>query len=246
MNHLQQLCLPLLSITIAAVSKTIFCTTILAPVRLLFIKPTLTERLPKFIPKSVLPLGLGLAVMDLTNPNDRVIAFDFLGNGKLDHLLCYRPNTGDVNPGLVSILQKNSDGTFKAVFTSNQGIGKYNLHNPIDRIVAFDYLNSGNLDHLVCYRSHEGICWIRKTTMAIFRQSTRTMVRELEVTLFCVTPTTKILSFPMIILAMVTWIISCATVQVWGQFTSLRMTTARLSLRPFSKVMGVAGLARLT
>jgi hypothetical protein len=104
--------------------------------------------------------GFGAGNVDLTNPGDRVMAFDFLGGGKLDHLLCYRPNTGDVNPGLVSILQKNSDGTFQAVFTSNQGIGKYNLANPIDKIVAFDFLGNGKLDHLVCYRSHEGICWI--------------------------------------------------------------------------------------
>jgi hypothetical protein len=104
--------------------------------------------------------GFGAGNVDLTNPGDRVIAFDFLGNGKLDHLLCYRPNTGDGNPGLVSILQKNSDDTFQAVFTSDEGIGKYDLANPIDNIVAFDYLSSGKLDHLVCYRSHQGICWI--------------------------------------------------------------------------------------
>ena len=30
--------------------------------RLRFIEPTLTERLPKFIPRAVLPLGLGLAM----------------------------------------------------------------------------------------------------------------------------------------------------------------------------------------
>ena len=104
--------------------------------------------------------GFGAGNVDLTNPGDRVIAFDFLGNGKLDHLLCYRPNTGDVIPGLVSILQKNSDGSFQAVFTSYQGIGNYNLANPIDKIVAFDFSSTGKLDHLVCYRSREGICWI--------------------------------------------------------------------------------------
>ena len=112
--------------------------------------------------------GFGAGNVDLTNPGDRVIAFDFLGNGKLDHLLCYRPNTGDVNPGLVSILQRNSDGTFKAVFTSNQGIGGYNLANPIDKIVAFDYQSSGKLDHLVCYRSGEGFCWILKNVNGTF------------------------------------------------------------------------------
>ena len=114
--------------------------------------------------------GFGAGNVDLTNPGDRVIAFDFLGNGKLDHLLCYRPNTGDVNPGLVSILQKNPDGTFKAVFTSNQGIGGYNLANPIDKIVAFDYQSSGKLDHLVCYRSGEGVCWILKNVNGTFSQ----------------------------------------------------------------------------
>src|SRR5262249_27814223 len=61
--------------------------------------------------------GFGAGNVDMTNAGDRVIAIDFLSNGKLDHLLCYRPNTGDVNPGLVSILQKNSDGSFQAVFT---------------------------------------------------------------------------------------------------------------------------------
>ena len=112
--------------------------------------------------------GFGAGNVDLTNSGDRVIAFDFLSNGKLDHLLCYRPNTGDVNPGLVSILQRNSDGTFKAVFTSNQGIGGYNLANPIDKIVAFDYQSSGKLDHLVCYRSGEGVCWILKNVNGTF------------------------------------------------------------------------------
>jgi hypothetical protein len=112
--------------------------------------------------------GFGAGNVDFTNSADRVIGFDYLGNGKLDHLVCYRPNTNDSTPGLVSILQKNSDGSFQAVATSSQGIGGYNLANPADRIIAFDYLSNGNLDHLVCYRSGEGYCYILKNVNGTF------------------------------------------------------------------------------
>jgi hypothetical protein len=114
------------------------------------------------------PPGFGVGLVDFTFPGDRLIAFDYLGTGRLDHLLCYRPNTGDVNPGLVSILQQQSGGTFQSVFDSKQGIGGCNLASAADRIIAFDYLSNGNLDHLVCYRSGEGKVWILKNVNGTF------------------------------------------------------------------------------
>ena len=123
MKHPQQPCWPLLLITIAAASKTIVLYYAPGTGQVTIYKTNAYGTFAKVYSQSSSTPGFGAGNVDLTNPGDRVIAFDFLSNGKLDHLLCYRPNTGDVNPGLVSILQKNSDGTFQAVFTSNQGMG---------------------------------------------------------------------------------------------------------------------------
>ena len=126
----------------------------------------------KVYPQSSSSSGFGAGNVDLTNLADRVIAFDYLGSGHQDHLLCYRPGNGDASgntPGAASILQKNADGTFTAVFTSSNGIGGYNLADySHDRIIAYDYLSNGCLDHLVCYRPGTGIVWILKNNSGNF------------------------------------------------------------------------------
>ena len=94
------------------------------------------------------------------NTMDRVIAFDCNSTGNLDHLVCYIPGAGSV-----IIVRKNSDGTFDTVYFQGDpgtGIGGYKLDNPADRIIAYDYLGTGHLDHLVCYRPGTGTIWILK------------------------------------------------------------------------------------
>jgi uncharacterized protein YjbI with pentapeptide repeats len=105
--------------------------------------------------------GGGIGGYNLTDPADRIIAFDCNSTGYLDHLVCYRPGTG-----IIFILRKNSDGTFHPVYQSGVpangigGSGGCNLSDPNDRIIAYDFAGTGNLDHLVCYRPGARMIWI--------------------------------------------------------------------------------------
>ena len=92
---------------------------------------------------------------DLSDPADRIIAYDFLGTGRLDHLVCYRPGTGKL-----WIVEKDVDAnhnvTFSIVYKSTSGIGHYDLGSKADRLIAYDYESSGRPDYLLCYRPGTG------------------------------------------------------------------------------------------
>ncbi|MGN9845212.1 S1 family peptidase [Nonomuraea sp. H19] len=97
----------------------------------------------------------GIGGYDLKSAADRIIAFDYTGSGKLDHLLLYRPG------GQTAwILEHGAGNTFRAVFHSAAGIGGYDLKDPQDQVVAFDYDHSGKLDHLLLYRPGAQTAWI--------------------------------------------------------------------------------------
>ncbi|MFI6744337.1 S1 family peptidase [Nonomuraea sp. NPDC050451] len=97
----------------------------------------------------------GIGGYDLKDNRDRIIAFDYRGSGKLDHLLLYRPG------GQTAwILEHGAGNTFKAVFHSSAGIGEYDLESAEDQIIAFDYEHSGKLDHLLLYRPGTGMARI--------------------------------------------------------------------------------------
>src|SRR5215469_15447528 len=92
--------------------------------------------------------GGGIGGFDLASAADHVIAYDYSGTGKLDHLVCYRPGTG-----AIFILKKVSDNhkpdAFTAVYNQGdpgQGIGGYNLADIRDRVFSFDYDGTGKLD----------------------------------------------------------------------------------------------------
>ena len=107
----------------------------------------------------------GIGGDDLASPADRVVAYDYDGSGKLDHLVCYRPGTG-----AIFIVKKNADGTFAAVYSQGDpggaGIGGYNLASPADQVFAYDYDGTGKLDHLVCYRPGTGLVRIMQKRTA--------------------------------------------------------------------------------
>ena len=94
--------------------------------------------------------GQGLGGYDLKSPNDRMLALDYDGTGRLDHLLLYRPGAG-----VVSIVE-NAGGTFRQVYQA-QGLAGYDIMSIRDRALAFDFDSSGKLDHLVFYRPGAGI-----------------------------------------------------------------------------------------
>ena len=83
---------------------------------------------------------LGLSV-------DLGFAFDYNGSGTPDHLVFYSPGNQ-----LSSITKVASDGTLSEVYSSNQGIGGYDLKVSVDLGFAFDYDGLGKLDHLLFYR----------------------------------------------------------------------------------------------
>ena len=89
----------------------------------------------------------GIGSYDLASTLDRIVPFDYDHSGKLDHLLLYRPGSH-----IVYIVKHAADGSFTPVFASHSGIGGYDLAQPADQVIAFDYDHSGKLDHLVLYR----------------------------------------------------------------------------------------------
>ncbi|MFD1827571.1 MULTISPECIES: hypothetical protein [Mumia] len=112
----------------------------------------------------------GIGGFDLSETTDQVIAFDFDGSGKADHLVMYRPGTSPSYKGILFIVKctgMNSEGSleFTAVYQQGDhdpGIGGYELTSIDDQIIAFDGASTGKLDHLVLYRPGTGIACILK------------------------------------------------------------------------------------
>ncbi len=104
----------------------------------------------------------GIGGYDLKSTEDRIIAFDYSGNGHADHLLCYRPGAG------VVWIIANSGGMFYPVYDSTDGIGGYDLKSTEDKIISFDYDGSGKYDHLVLYRPGAGVVFIVQNTNGTF------------------------------------------------------------------------------
>src|SRR5207253_1317778 len=70
------------------------------------------------------PPGSGIGGFDLADSRDRAFAFDYDSSGKVDHLVLYRPGTGNF------WILKNSGGTFAPVPASpppGSGIGGFDL-----------------------------------------------------------------------------------------------------------------------
>jgi hypothetical protein len=104
----------------------------------------------------------GIAGYDLLSPNDRVLVFDYNGDGK-DDLFLYRPGTG-----AAWVARSNGDGSFTGVYTvadngsaPPNGIAGYDLLSPNDQVLAFDFNRDGRQD-LFLYRPGAGaVCVAR-------------------------------------------------------------------------------------
>ena len=99
--------------------------------------------------------GDGIADFPLTDPADRIIAYDYAGTGRLDHLFCHRPGIG-----IVRILAKQADGTFVPVYVEPGGIAGYDFAVSTDVAVAFDPTGTGMLGGLALCRPGQGTVWI--------------------------------------------------------------------------------------
>lgn len=96
----------------------------------------------------------GIGGYDLKSTADLAFAFDYNSTGNLDHIVLYRPGAGTI------FIEEKQNGTYVPVFVSFSGIGGYDLKEPSDRIIAFDYNGTGHADHLLCYRPGSGVIWI--------------------------------------------------------------------------------------
>jgi hypothetical protein len=88
--------------------------------------------------RSVYESRAGIGGWDLSSPLDRIIAFDYADASKPghyyhDHLVCYRPGSG-----VIRILGRGFIGGLP-IFTSDTGIGTYDLKDSTDQMLAFDY-----------------------------------------------------------------------------------------------------------
>ncbi|MEJ3749505.1 trypsin-like serine protease [Actinomycetes bacterium KLBMP 9797] len=99
----------------------------------------------------------GIGDADLADARDQIVAYDYEHTGKPDHLVVYRPGTGQI-----LVIKHGTGNTFSSVFQSGTGIGGYDLAISTDRIVPFDYDHSGKLDHLVLYRPGGHTAWVVK------------------------------------------------------------------------------------
>jgi hypothetical protein len=107
----------------------------------------------------------GIGGFNIGDSRDVLLAYDYNGTGRRDHIVCYRPGAG-----IVFIVQKvnnNDDLTaFKSVYAQRSGIGGYPVSDGSDRLLAYGYRDSaapgGQPDHLVAFRPGTGVVWILK------------------------------------------------------------------------------------
>ncbi|MCG5468378.1 hypothetical protein LADH09A_002240, partial [Micromonospora sp. LAH09] len=93
----------------------------------------------------------GIGGFNLTEPQDRIVAFDHEQTGNLDHLALYRPGKG-----VMFIVQHKPDDTFAAVFQARQGVAGFDLRNPDDQVISYDMDHEGGPDQLLMYRPGAG------------------------------------------------------------------------------------------
>lgn len=98
----------------------------------------------------------GIGGYSLASKDDRIISFDYNGDGK-DDLMCYRPGSK-----YVWILKSNGTGTFNAVSSSSNGLSGYTFANNSDRAIALDY-NGDKYDDILCFRPGYGYTHMLKS-----------------------------------------------------------------------------------
>jgi len=98
----------------------------------------------------------GIAGFNLLSTNDRVIVFDYNGDGK-DDLLLTRPGSGQV-----SVAKSNGNGSFTSVYSAPNGIAGYNLASASDKVAVFDYNGDGK-DDLLLYRPGSGLVSVARS-----------------------------------------------------------------------------------
>lgn len=98
--------------------------------------------------------GRGLGSFDILSDKDRAFPFDYSNNGKLDHIVFYRPGSG-----AISIIRCINGQNIESVFNKidpGPGIGRFDLSRTNDKGLCFDNSSIGSMNHLVFFRPGSG------------------------------------------------------------------------------------------
>ncbi|MBR7837060.1 hypothetical protein KDL01_27535 [Actinospica durhamensis] len=100
---------------------------------------------PQWTSAAVAGAPAGIGGFALADASDRMVAFDFTGSGKSDHLLAYGPGNA-ASSVAASVLAHTADGTFSTVGTPAVLPG---LNAASTTATPLDYTGSGSQDHLL-------------------------------------------------------------------------------------------------
>ena len=104
----------------------------------------------------------GIGPYDLLSSQDKIIAFDW-DNGKMDHLVCYRPGSSTI------WFLRNSGGAFEKIMEGQGGLAGYDLKDYGDKVFAYDWRGSGRQDRLICTRFAQSPFWCMDRSERGFR-----------------------------------------------------------------------------
>lgn len=95
---------------------------------------------------------------DLSSNTDRIIPYDYFGNGQINNIVAYRPGVGPC----YMFTSFSGEGYCQYLYSNGIGSGSnhYDLHNTNDKVFAYDCDGSGKINHLVCYRPGSGAFWV--------------------------------------------------------------------------------------
>lgn len=98
----------------------------------------------------------GIAGYNFSNTNDKVISFDYNGDGNED-ILTYCPGKR-----IVYINKSNGDGTFTNIYSSSNGLNGFDFSNINDLVIELNY-DGDKFPDLLCYRPGSGIVFLLKS-----------------------------------------------------------------------------------
>lgn len=101
-------------------------------------------------------------LLRLASTADQLIAYDYDGSGRMDHLVFYRPDGGWVTilPGMRQAGGAWVPGASFVYSNQGGGIAGYDMAHPQDRLIAYDNDHRGSPTDLVAYRPGSRIAWV--------------------------------------------------------------------------------------
>ncbi|MFB7176895.1 hypothetical protein ACFCYI_04210 [Streptomyces sp. NPDC056257] len=107
---------------------------------------------PEWTSARVAGAPAGIGGYDLLRQQDRLVAFDYTGEGRDSYLFAYRP----VSRTAWVIGRTQTPGGFEEVFESSTGLPGFDLSSSADQVVAYDYNGTKSAHHLLAYRPGAG------------------------------------------------------------------------------------------